>query len=116
MYILFGTKWAKLFCGPMWSYVPIMQVADARQPVPSTNPMNPVNVRYTVYAYDFVFGSRLQACNCIEGILILSNMKALVNVPGLSERTLRRQIERSNFSAGPEIQVCTLHLMGYLYN
>ena len=27
MYILFGTKWAKLFGGPMLSYVPIMQAS-----------------------------------------------------------------------------------------
>ena len=28
-----------------------------------------------------------------------------MNVPGLSERTLRRDIEKSDFSPGPEIQV-----------
>ena len=25
MYVLFGTKWTKIFAGPMWSYAPIMQ-------------------------------------------------------------------------------------------
>lgn len=25
MYVLFGSKWAKIFCGPMWSHAPIMQ-------------------------------------------------------------------------------------------
>ena len=33
-------------------------------------------------------------------------LQALVNVPALSERTLRRDIEDSGFSTGPEIQVC----------
>ena len=39
-------------------------------------------------------------CFCVY---TLYTMKALVNVPGLSECTLG---DRSNFSAGPEIQVC----------
>lgn len=29
MYSLFGTKWNKLHCGPMWSVVPVMQVENS---------------------------------------------------------------------------------------
>ena len=29
-----------------------------------------------------------------------------MNVPALSERTIRRDIEKGNVSTGPEIQVC----------
>lgn len=32
-------------------------------------------------------------------------MQALVNVPSLSERTIRRDIEKSDISVGPQIQV-----------
>ena len=34
-------------------------------------------------------------------------VQALVNVPALSERTLRRDIEASGFTIGPEVQVLT---------
>ena len=36
-------------------------------------------------------------------------VQALVNVPALSERTLRRDIEASGFTIGPEVQVLTLY-------
>lgn len=49
MYILFGTKWAKIFCGPMWSYVPIMQ--ELREPATGLNTMSPVNVSYQYTLY-----------------------------------------------------------------
>ena len=32
-------------------------------------------------------------------------MQALVNIPSLSERTLRRDIAKAEISTGPEIQV-----------
>ena len=44
MYALFGTKWAKVFCGPMWSYVPIMQTENVVHPTSTSNAMAPVNV------------------------------------------------------------------------
>lgn len=44
MYILFGTKWAKIFTGPMWSHVPIMQAEGTNVDGLNTNSMNPVNV------------------------------------------------------------------------
>ena len=37
------------------------------------------------------------------------NVQALVNVPSLSERTIRRDIEKSDISVGPQIQVCIIH-------
>lgn len=32
--------------------------------------------------------------------------QAFVNIPALSERTIRRDIASSDFTTGPEIQVC----------
>ena len=42
MYTLFGTKWAKLYCGPMLSYAPIMQAHDTH-PV-SVDALHPTKV------------------------------------------------------------------------
>lgn len=41
MYILFGSKWSKIFCGPMWSHAPIMQAEVTVQG--STAPINTMN-------------------------------------------------------------------------
>ena len=41
-------------------------------------------------------------------------IQALVNVPALSERTLRRDIEKTDISTGPEIQVLYYMYM-YMY-
>jgi hypothetical protein len=71
-YALFGTKWSKLFSGPMWAHEPIMQ-AEGHSEINSLNPLHPTN--------------------------------ALVNVPALSKRTLRRDIEKNAVSTGPEIQI-----------
>jgi hypothetical protein len=71
-YILFGSKFAKFFGGPMWSVESIMQSKE-------TNP-----------------GTRAPT-------------DALVNVPSLSERTIRRDIERSDVAIGPQIQVHVLN-------
>lgn len=44
MYVLFGTKFAKIFGGPLWSHAPIMQ-AESLEPADSTiGALNPVNV------------------------------------------------------------------------
>lgn len=108
-----GLNYSVTPCGA--SYVPIMQVADTRQPVLSTNPMNPVNVsilymhmtlcfvcsrmQANIYVYSRDFGG----CLYVIIIIILYTL-ARVNVPGLSQCTLWRHI-RSGFTAGPEIQV-----------
>ena len=39
-------------------------------------------------------------------------IQALVNVPALSEQTIRRDIVRSDVSTGPEIQVRYMHADG----
>lgn len=51
MYNLFGSKWLKLHCGPMWAFEPVMQQTgysiDSRQ--------RPVNVRtYTDYTHSAI--------------------------------------------------------------
>ena len=44
------------------------------------------------------------------------NYIGIGNVPGLSERTLRRDIAKSDFAAGPEIQVnCMCRLQVAIY-
>ena len=92
MYVLFGTKWAKIFAGPMWSYVPIMQASERNLAV---GMMNPVNVSDLTTTDLLIYHS----------FYVLPPLQALVNVPALSERTLRRDIEASGFTTGPEIQV-----------
>lgn len=45
MFNLFGTKWLKLHCGPMWAFQPVMQQSgDAVDPQ-----QRPVNVCITCY-------------------------------------------------------------------
>lgn len=94
MYILFGTKWAKIFNGPMWSYAPIMQTETSTSDS-SAKPMNPVKV-YIIWL-SYLHNHLLRVITFL--------MKALVNIPGLSERTIRRDIAASNVSTGAEIQV-----------
>lgn len=43
MYILFGTKWAKLFNGPLLSHAPIMQSSQEATDE-SSNPYHPTKV------------------------------------------------------------------------
>lgn len=45
MYVLFGTKFAKIFGGPLWSHAPIMQTDNLElERDHNTNPLNPINV------------------------------------------------------------------------
>ena len=44
MYVLFGTKWAKIFAGPMWSHAPIMEAGGNTHDTSEVGRMNPVNV------------------------------------------------------------------------
>ena len=48
LYALFGTKYAKIFYGPMWSYIPIMQTENVMHPTLASNPMAPVNVTIAI--------------------------------------------------------------------
>ena len=34
----------KIFAGPMWSHVPVMQAGESESSIPAVNTMNPVNV------------------------------------------------------------------------
>ena len=46
MYNLFGTKWLKLHCGPMWAFEPVMQTTTAKDLDSTTtdSQQRPVNV------------------------------------------------------------------------
>lgn len=88
MFSLFGTKWVKLFCGPMWKVESMTQCASL--PV-SPGLLDPMQVCYDV---DFF-------CSSFTTI----HTQARVNVPGLSERQLERDIVGSEMSTGSEIQV-----------
>ena len=39
MYVLFGTKWSKIFTGPLWSHVSVEQTTTAALHSRSTNPI-----------------------------------------------------------------------------
>ena len=47
MYILFGTKWAKIHTGPMLTYAPILQ-KDESEGAADLNTLHPCKVR-TIY-------------------------------------------------------------------
>ena len=47
MYALFGTKWAKIYCGPMWSVAPIMQTDSVA--TRSGNKLQPTEVQIQVH-------------------------------------------------------------------
>ena len=42
MYNLFGTKWLKLHCGPMWAFEPVMQ--QTGESTDSSSQQRPVHV------------------------------------------------------------------------
>ena len=44
MYVLFGTKWLKLHCGPMLNYAPIMQSSAAMPDDSQLNQLHPTKV------------------------------------------------------------------------
>ena len=86
MYNLFGTKWCRIFSGPMWSYVSIAQSNE------SAITKEPSKV--------YILISRV----IIK--LLIQLFKTLVNIPAISERTLRRNVEYGDFTIGTNIQVC----------
>lgn len=45
MYILFGTKWAKIHTGPMLTYAPIMQKDVEFEGTADVNAMHPTKVQ-----------------------------------------------------------------------
>ena len=49
MYTLFGTKWDKLYCGPMLSYAPIMQAPDS--PCVPVDGLHPTKVGVLIFDY-----------------------------------------------------------------
>lgn len=52
MYTLFGTKWAKLYCGPLLSYAPIMQAPDTGPA--STDTLHPTKVSIALNCYQLI--------------------------------------------------------------
>ena len=100
MYCLFGTKWCKLHLGPLWSIEPTMQqTEDATNPRTSqSRQINDVSClphdvkvcgSYNLYKHDRLYDIRPMH----------------INIPGLHERTLRRDISSSVFTTGAGIQV-----------
>ena len=49
MYVLFGTKWCKLFTGPAWSHVPVGQVLSAYQRKAKLDPID-VSNNYSAFS------------------------------------------------------------------
>jgi len=86
MYVLFGTKWCKIFSGPLWSFCPISQSSQSDLSNSTLDPIKVSNIFFCVDVY-FLY------------------VQALVNVPSLSERTIRRDIAGGKFTVGSEIQV-----------
>ena len=80
------TKMAKLHHGPLWSIVPLDQSGDAA-----------VGKKYagSITYYFFLF--------ILWTLMLIFQVK--VNVPGLSERTLRRDFEKAGVALDAKIQV-----------
>lgn len=90
MFTLFGTKWVKIFCGPMWKIMSTSQSV----PEPRHGGLDPLEVLFI----------ELRCYNMYTSCFSLL-LQARVNVPGLSERTLERDIVSSGISLGSEVQV-----------
>lgn len=84
MYVLFGTKFSKIFGGPMWSKDPTSQGSSN-----TTTAHDPLLV-YSVFIF---------VCD------LPFFYQARVNIPAVGERTMRRDIATSQFTTGSEIQV-----------
>lgn len=89
MYAQFGQKWAKLHHGPLWSVAASDQLDDV------TVGRN-MKVVYTC-KLNLTFERRIY--------------RLKVNIPGLSERTLRRDFEKTGITLNAKIQVVHLWLM-----
>ncbi|XP_065893244.1 uncharacterized protein [Dysidea avara] len=79
MYVLFGTKWFKIFSGPLWSHGHSEKVTAAHKNGTHSDPT-----------------------------------EAFLNVPALSDRTIRRDIAASDFTTGPDIQMGILKRLATL--
>ena len=101
MFCLFGTKWVKLFSGPMWS---VSQSSQTTSDVRATSRAIPTQV----LCHNCIFPNPYFLLN-LSILLLYVCQKARVNIPGLSERTLERYIASSGISMGSEVQVSKLH-------
>ena len=112
MYVFFGTKWCRIFTGPLWNHVLVEQTTIA---VLHSRAKNPIEVRQCImcelvrllniqlhnlnlqdiYGSSIALTLSLHACMFVympfNSLLMMfsSLYQALVNVPALSERTLR---------------------------
>ena len=93
MYNHFGQKWASLHHGPMWS------VSKSTQLQGSNREIVKVHVAMCIICELRVF------CMQTESDCMFFGLQALVNVPALSERSLRRDIASSGISMDAKIQV-----------
>ena len=93
MYNLFGTKWNRLHCGPLWSVVPVMQVQASSQFMHC----KPSDVSF--------MSTSSRNISLIFFVSIDLHLQARVNIPGLSDRTICRRIEATEMCTGPDIQV-----------
>ncbi|XP_065914473.1 uncharacterized protein [Dysidea avara] len=82
MYSQFGQKWSRLQQGPMWNVVFSAQASEVGEGIPSDVDPEDSHCR--------------------------STMKALVNIPAISDRSLRRDIASSNIHLGSQIQETVL--------
>ena len=95
MYAQFGQKWAKLHHGPLWSVAPSMQSELSESGVipPTTTTRRPIlKVKFAVV--------------CLFLYYKLLILQAKVNIPLLSESTIRRDIAAGGISLTSELQVC----------
>ena len=94
MYSLFGTKWCKLHLGPLWSFEPIMQEAGGDTDKRSTKSRKIDDV-----------SSVITKIYIQSVITVIKLDQARVNIPGIHERSIRRDISSSMFTTGASIQV-----------
>lgn len=105
MYVCFGQKWMKLHHGPLWSVAGSMQseianAANTTQPRSTSHPISEVRIM----SNDFVIP------------IYLFTVQARVNIPSLSESTIRRDIAASSITLTSELQVgvnCTMYYDDY---
>ena len=54
MYILFGTKWAKLYGGPILSYAPIMQSSGRATDEEEHGALHPTKVGHHIHFWSLI--------------------------------------------------------------
>ena len=86
MYCHFGQKWLRLHRGPMWSVVS------------SQNPDSVANNQHTMEV-------STNALTCKIHICLASCTQALVNIPAISDRSIRYDLAASKTTIDPQIQV-----------